>query len=252
MSSNQTPVQNPIPASGGPQRWSPRRLWPLLAILAGIVLFFALGLNRYVSWSTFQARRGEITAFVGDHFVTALLGYMALYIVVVTLSIPVTIWVTMAGGLLFGAPVAIPLVAIAATTGATLVFFATRTSLGGLLEERAGPWYARLERGFQRDQWSYMLFLRLMPAVPFTGVNLAAGFLGVSPTCFITVTALGVLPSTAIFALTGAGIGSALDAGTFSLKAALKPELVAALGGLAVLATLPAIYRAVKRRREQA
>jgi uncharacterized membrane protein YdjX (TVP38/TMEM64 family) len=235
----------------GASHWSPRRLWPLLAIALGIVLFFAFGLDDYVRWSTFQARRQEIQAFVDAHVVAALLGFIAVYIAVVTLSIPVTIWMTMAGGLLFGAPTAVPAVVFAATTGATLIFLATRTSLGGLLEEKAGPWFTRLEHGFQRDQWSYMLFLRLMPVVPFTAINLAAGFLGVSPTCFVVVTALGVIPTTTIFALTGSSIGAALDAGTFTLQSALSPQLIAALGGLAAVAMLPALYRTLRRRRER-
>src|SRR5262249_37980681 len=44
---------------------------------------------------------------------------------------------------------------------------------------RAGPRAHQLARGFREDAFSYLLFLRLVPAVPFFLVNLAPA----SPVC---------------------------------------------------------------------
>lgn len=238
------------PVEESRRRWSPRRLWPFGLLVLGVVLFFALGLDEKVSWAAFQERRQDLRAYVEAHFATALVGFVLAYVVVTAFSIPISVWMTLAGGVLFGAAAAIPAVVFGATTGATLVFLATRTSLGPLLRERAGPWFARLEQGFRRDQWSYMFFLRLMPVFPFFAVNLAAGFLGVTPTCFVVATALGIVPGASVYALAGAGIGTALEAESFTPESIVSPQLAAALAGLAVLALMPPVYRAVQRRRK--
>ena len=234
--------------TGRPPGWSPRRLWPLLLIAAALVAFFALGLDRYFSLAAFRAHQSEWRGFIEDHYVAAILVYVAVYTAVVALSIPVALLLTLIGGWLFGAAVALPMVVIGATLGATLIFLAARSALGSLLEAKAGPWFVRLEEGFRRDQWSYMFFLRLTPLVPFFIVNVAPAFLGVDLLCFVVATFFGIIPITFIFVLTGAGIGDALSAGSFSLGAILTPKVCVALTGLGIIAILPAIVRRLRKR----
>ena len=52
---------------------------------------------------------------------------------------------------------------VAATAGACLIFLVARTSLGDLLQRRAGGRLARLGDGFRENAFSYLLFLRLAP-----------------------------------------------------------------------------------------
>ena len=226
-----------------PRAWSPWRLWPLLLLALALALFFAFGLGRYLSFAALKEHQAEWRAFVQDHAIAAMLVYTAVYAVVVALSIPVAVLLTLIGGFLFGATAALPMVVFAATLGATLIFLAARSSLGGLLEAKAGPWFARLERGFRRDQWSYMFFLRLTPLVPFFIVNVVPAFLGVDLLCFVVATFFGIMPLTFIFTLAGASIGDVLDAGAFSIEGILTPKLIFALTGLGVAAILPAILR---------
>ena len=228
--------------------WSPWRLWPLLLIALALVLFFAFGLQRYLSLAALRENQAEWRGFIQAHFIAAILTFIAVYTAVVAFSIPVAIFVTLIGGFLFGAAVAFPMVVISATIGSTLLFLAARSALGTLLEAKAGPWFARLEQGFRRDQWSYMFFLRLTPFVPFFVVNLVPAFLGVDLLCFVVATFFGIMPVTLIYALAGAGIGDALEAGTFSAQSILTPKLILALTGLGVLAILPAILRRFRKQ----
>jgi uncharacterized membrane protein YdjX (TVP38/TMEM64 family) len=228
--------------------WSPWRLWPLLLIVLALILFFAFGLQRYLSLAALRENQAEWRGFIQAHFVAAILTFIAVYTAVVAFSIPVAIFVTLIGGFLFGAAVALPMVVISATIGSTLLFLAARSALGTLLEAKAGPWFARLEQGFRRDQWSYMFFLRLTPFVPFFVVNLVPAFLGVDLLCFVVATFFGIMPVTLIYALAGAGIGDALEAGTFSAQSILTPKLILALTGLGILAILPAILRRFRKQ----
>ncbi|MGZ8367843.1 MAG: TVP38/TMEM64 family protein [Rhodoplanes sp.] len=227
------------------------------------VLVFATGLHRELSLATLIRHRAAINAFVAERPLAAFLGFVALYIGVVALSVPGAALLTVSGGLLFG-PLAGGLGAfIGATTGASLIFFIGRSALGGWLVKRAGPFAEKLADGFRRGAFSYLLFLRLVPLFPFWLVNIAPALFGVRFAVFVGATALGIIPLTFAFALFGAGLDSAIAAQAsayqaclaaghepcridFDLRLALTPELIAALAAVGVVALVPL---AVKRWR---
>ncbi|MGZ8389387.1 MAG: TVP38/TMEM64 family protein [Rhodoplanes sp.] len=227
------------------------------------VLVFATGLHRELSLATLIRHRAAINAFVAERPLAAFLGFVALYVGVVALSVPGAALLTVSGGLLFG-PLAGGLGAfIGATTGASLIFFIGRSALGGWLVKRAGPFAEKLADGFRRGAFSYLLFLRLVPLFPFWLVNIAPALFGVRFAVFVGATALGIIPLTFAFALFGAGLDSAIAAQAsayqaclaaghepcridFDLRLALTPELIAALAAVGVVALVPL---AVKRWR---
>jgi len=234
-------------AYGTPQGrgWGRIRQWlPLLAILAGLVLFFAFGLQRYLSFDSLRTHRAWLLQQVGQHRLLVLSAYIAIYILAVALSLPGGLVLTLAGGYLFGQWLGTVATVLAATTGATLLFLAARSAVGGLLRARAAPWLDRLKQGFRANAFSYLLFLRLVPAFPFFVVNLVPAFLGVSLRVFIVATLIGIIPGTFVFATVGAGLGDLLDqAKEPSLASILTPQILTALIGLALLALLPVAYR---------
>jgi uncharacterized membrane protein YdjX (TVP38/TMEM64 family) len=217
-----------------------KRAWPLLAIAAGLALVFSLGLHRYLSFAVLRDNRADLVAWVAAMGPLAVLAFIAAYIVVVTLSLPGGAVMTIAGGFLFGAVWGSLWVVIGATIGASLLFLAARTSLGEPLRARAGPALARMAEGFRANAFSYLLFLRLVPAFPFFLVNLAPAFLGVPLGTYVLATFLGIVPATFVFASVGAGLGSVFDAGgDFTPVGILTPQVLLALGGLALLSLLP-------------
>lgn len=227
------------------------------------MLVFATGLHRELSLATLIRHRAAINAFVAERPLAAFLGFVALYVGVVALSVPGAALLTVSGGLLFG-PLAGGLGAfIGATTGASLIFLIGRSALGGWLVKRAGPFAEKLADGFRRGAFSYLLFLRLVPLFPFWLVNIAPALFGVRFAVFVGATALGIIPLTFAFALFGAGLDSAIAAQAsayqaclaaghepcridFDLRLALTPELIAALAAVGVVALVPL---AVKRWR---
>ena len=57
-------------------------------------------------------------------------------------------------------------------------------------------------------------------------------------------TFFGILPGTAVFALSGAGLGSVLDSGgPLELRSILTPQVLGALGGLAALSLAAILLR---------
>jgi uncharacterized membrane protein YdjX (TVP38/TMEM64 family) len=226
-----------------------RRLLPAAVLVAAIAAAFALGLADYLSFETLRDNRAHLLAWVASYGIVAGLAYIAAYIVVVALSLPGAIFVSLAGGFMFGAALATVYTVVGATVGATVIFLVARSAVGDLFYEKAGSGLRRMEDGFRDNALSYLLFLRLIPLFPFWLVNLVPAFLGVSLRVYLIGTFFGIIPGTFVYCLAGAGLGSVFEAGeTFSVASVLTPKMIAALVGLAVLALLPVVYKRLRGR----
>jgi uncharacterized membrane protein YdjX (TVP38/TMEM64 family) len=243
----------------------PRRLVLLaVVVVIGAVAYYAVG-HGEISLASLIRHRATINDFVTAHQMAAVLAYIGLYIVVVAFSVPGATFLTVTGGFLFGLAAGASAAVIGATVGATLIFLAARTALGEPLLKRAGPRATKLAQGFREDAFSYLLFLRLVPAFPFFLVNLVPAFAGVRLIPFVTATALGIIPGAVVFAFAGTGLDSVIAAQeaayrdclaagrtdcrlAFDAKDVLTPELLGALVALGLLALLPAVVRRLRRR----
>lgn len=227
-----------------------KRLAPLLLLAAFIAAAFALRLDRYLTLDALRDNRAALTALVESHAIVAAIGFLLAYAGVVALSLPGATIMTLAGGFLFGVPLGATLTVVGATLGATLLFIIARSALGDVLRARAGPFLARMAEGFRKDAFSYLLFLRLVPAFPFWAVNLAPALLGMRLAPYVAATALGIVPGTTVYTAFGASLGQVFDAGgEVRLKDVFSPTLIAALVGLGVLSLLPIALRRFREAR---
>jgi uncharacterized membrane protein YdjX (TVP38/TMEM64 family) len=136
-----------------------------------------------------------------------------------------------ASGLLFGTVLGTPIAIVSATLGAVLAFALARWIAHDAVE-RLGPSHPRLaalrawvgRRGF----WS-ILYARILPGVPYSLVNYAAGLSPVTLRAFATATAIGCAPRA--FAYTALG-GSIDDLGSPEAIAAFAMLIILALVGL--------------------
>jgi uncharacterized membrane protein YdjX (TVP38/TMEM64 family) len=221
-----------------------KRYLPLAALLVVVVLAYASDLGYYLTFDHLRAHYRIIVDFVAANPVGAAAIYLMLYTLAVAASVPGAVFMTIIGGFLFGAWIGTTLTVIAATLGATLLFLAARTAFGDFLRTRTASFLGRMEAGFRRNAFSYLLVLRLVPLFPFFIVNLVPAFLGVGLGTYVGATLLGIIPGTLVYTLAGCGLGSILETGgEFSLKSVLTPEMIAALCGLALLALVPVVYK---------
>ena len=227
-----------------------RRRWlPLAALMIVALAVYALGLHRELSLAGLQHRRGTLQALVAVHPLLAPLAFVAVYAIATALSLPGALILTLAGGFLFGTWLGGLLSVVGATSGAVALFLIARSSLGVALRDRTGPWLQRLEAGFQRNAFSYLLVLRLVPLFPFWMVNLVPAFLGVPLSTFALATFLGIIPGGLVYAGVGSGLGAVLDRGEQpNLGLILEPHVLLPLLGLAGLALVPVIYRRWQQR----
>ena len=105
------------------------------------------------------------------------------------------------------------LAVVGSTAGAIALFLAARHHLAEPWPPAAADFFDRIRPGLQRDGFSYLLALRLVPAFPFWLVNLAAALCGMRLLPYAAATLLGIIPATFVFASIGAGVGDVLAAG---------------------------------------
>lgn len=243
-----------------------RRFLPLAIALIGLALVLTLGWQRMLSLDNIVRHHHLIDEFVAGHLLAAIAVFMAVYIAVASLSVPTCSILTIAGGMVFGFLIGGAASVVSATAGAIVVFFIAKTAFGEHLVRRAGPAAEKLAGGFRADAFSYLLFLRLVPVVPFWLVNLAAALFNVRLATFAAATAIGIVPATFAFAFAGSSLRSVIAAEEqayqacvaagsadcrlrFDVAAALTPQTIGALVVLAALALVPILVRHLRARR---
>lgn len=225
------------------------RYLPMALIAAGFTAFFAFGVDDYLTFEAVSGHHADIRAWAEDNQLLAVAAFMALYAVVVALSIPGGATMTLMAGLVFGTVATTVYVVISATIGAVAVFLAARTAFGDALLAKAGTAIRRMEDGFNENALSYLLFLRLVPVFPFWLVNLAPAFLGVPLRTYVIGTFFGIIPGTFVFASVGSGMGRVIEEGGVpDLSIIFEPRILTPIIGLALLSLLPVVLKKVWRR----
>ncbi|MFO1396886.1 MAG: VTT domain-containing protein [Burkholderiales bacterium] len=214
------------------------RLVILLAFAGAIGAFFALGGHRYLTLDTIKRHRDLLLAFTEAHYVQALAIAFVTYTAAVAFSIPGAVLLSLVVGFVFGRWAGTLLVLFAATLGAALLFLAARYVFADAARRRLGPAGRRINEGFTRNAWSYLLFLRLVPAFPFFLVNIAVAFSSVPLSTFVAATFVGIIPGTFVFVNLGETL-SRID----SLQGLLSLPALGAFALLGVLALVPVAVR---------
>jgi uncharacterized membrane protein YdjX (TVP38/TMEM64 family) len=218
----------------------------LLALFAGVVVtFFALGGERYLTLESIKANRDALLGFTERHYAAALVIAFLVYAGAVAFSLPGGLALSVATGFVFGRWVGTVLVVLAATVGATLVFLAARYIFADAARRRLGAWGEKINAGFTQNAFSYLLFLRLVPAFPFFLVNLASAFTSIPLRTYVLATFVGIIPGTFVFVNLGQTLGR-LE----SLRGVVSAETLGALALLGVFALVPVAIRAFRARRD--
>jgi uncharacterized membrane protein YdjX (TVP38/TMEM64 family) len=236
-------------SSAAPRRGWLRRL-PILVILAAAAIG-AFALRDTASFETLARHREALLAFRDAYYLLAVLGFMAAYVAIVALSLPGGTVATLTGGFLFGLFPGVLYVVLAAGSGAVLVFLAARAGFGEGLARRlegTGGKAARLQSALRENEWSMLFLMRLVPLVPFFIANLIPALVGTSLWRFAVSTYLGIIPGALVFTSVGSGLGEVFSSGEApDLGIIFTPPVLLPLLGLAALACLPILLRAVRK-----
>lgn len=243
--------RSPHPAGGAKSIW---RYAPVVLVIAGLVLGYALGLQNYLSLTFLAEQREALRAYVNANFLWSALLFLVVYILAVAFSFPAASVLTIFGGFLFGWLIGGALVAVGATIGASILFLATRSAFGGFLRHRVDGVVKKMADGFRENAFGYLFVIRLAPVFPFFVVNIAAALFDISLGRFFTATLFGILPGTFAYAYLGQGVDSVLVAAQASGREAqisdlVTPEITLAFFALAFVALIPTVVKQIRKRR---
>ncbi|MEP3046659.1 MAG: TVP38/TMEM64 family protein [Roseibium sp.] len=238
-----------------------KKWFPALVLVVLMAAAFSQGLHNHLTLSNLIMERQQLAGFVDQNFGLAILTYLIVYTVAVSLSFPGAALLTVAGGFLFGWIVGGIATVMGATLGATILFLIARSSFGEVLTKRAGPFLSKLAEGFHKDAFHYLLFLRLTPIFPFWLVNIAPAIFQMHLPSYVVATFVGIIPGTFAFAFIGSGLDSVIEAqeaanpgcataGTCAVEisALVTPQLIAAFFALGLASLIPVVLKRIKSR----
>jgi len=218
------------------------RLWPVYVILIGLGLALSQGWHEYLTLDSLSANAVSLDAMVRENFLIVFALYILVYAAATTFMVPGSA-LTIAGGFLFGLVLGTPATVIGATIGASILFFASKTSIGAVLRDVAGPFIEKMRAGFAENPVSYMFALRLIPIFPFAAVNIAPGLLGAKYRDYLLTTFFGIIPGTLAYTWIGAAVkGTLLEGGTPDIGS-LAANFVPAFLALGLVSLLPVAYK---------
>jgi len=168
-------------------------------VLATVVLI--TGLLALASWVPLPApvQMRDWAESLGPWFPWA---FLAAHIVITVAPFPRTAF-TLAAGLLFGPVLGIAIAVLASTVSALLALQLVRMAgwqLNRLVRHRA---IHTVDERLRERGWVAILSLRLIPAVPFSALNYAAGASAVRVLPYALATLAGLLPGTATVVILG-------------------------------------------------
>jgi len=226
------------------------RWLPLVFIAIGIFAFFHFKLYQYLNFQSIRAHRHLYLSWTNQHYLSAVTGFILLYCLIIAISIPGAIFLTFAGGFLFGTVWGTVFVVIGETLGCTVTFLAVKISLGEWIARKASKWVLKMEAEFEKNAFNYIITLRLIPILPFWLVNIAAALLKVSTGTFISSTFLGIIPLTVIYVSLGHSLSIIFEHDTApNLQIFLSPHIYIPLIALSFFAMFPVAYQYYKKRK---
>ena len=164
--------------------------------------------------------------------------FVCVYAIVSSLGLPATPF-TLAGGALFGPWIGALVNWTGATLGATGAYFLARALGRDAIRRLLGSRVGALDALAGNHAFGTLVRLRLLPILPFNGINFGAGLAGVRPLPYIAATALGIIPGTMVYTY----FADALLAGVDGAREAALVRVAVAGGLLVLLSFIPTVAR---------
>jgi len=171
-----------------------------------------------------------------------IIAFCALYTFLQAFSIPGSFVMNLAGGVLLGSAVGVPLIALLTTFGSLACYLMSWTFGGPLLRrfgmiEKLEKFARRIKRAEREGTlFFYMMTVRAFPMSPHWFLNLASPWVGISPIVFAPTILIGKMPY--VWAIVTAGeLVSSLTPG----QAIIGWQDQLKLAGLALLLGAPAL-----------
>lgn len=225
-----------------------KSFWWLLVLFALVVAKFALGklivfswMSRFISLEQIQTHSIAFKAFVGEHYIAAVLLYIAIYACTIAVGIPGVAPLSLLGGYLFGVLLGTVYGAFGATVGSLLAFVIVRYLLKNWVMRRYGRQIVGFNEQMRKYGANYLLMVHYASVIPFFFINTLAAISDVGWWTFIWTTVAGFIPLAVIYSFAGRELGTIESVGDI-----LSAPIIAVFVLLIVLAFLPIVIKHFK------
>lgn len=175
------------------------------ALLVGIALFVT---RDHLTLENTQAMLGELNAFYDRNPALFVGAYMVVYALMVLFYLPGPFFLNLIAGAVLGVYMGITVAVASVTVGSLLAFLASRYLLYDWVKKQFPKQARNVNKAVQRSGATYVLMLRLAPALPVGLTNLLAGITAVRLPIFVITTVIGVVPWIAFYVVTGQRLAS--------------------------------------------
>lgn len=230
----------PVPPIRPPRNLNRLRVLAIAVVLGALALFYFTGMHEYLSWESIRERRDSWRQVVDINRPAAVIVFLFVSTILMSLSLPVGSVLSIVAGALFDLWLGVGVIAISSNIAAVISFMASRHLFRDFVRHWFGRWLAMVDRGVERDGVRYLLMLRLSPVVPFFAVNPILGLTKMTPGTFFLVSAIGMLPSCFLYVMVGTQVMRIKDPSDI-----VSTELVVLL---TLLAVSPLVFGWIMRR----
>jgi uncharacterized membrane protein YdjX (TVP38/TMEM64 family) len=204
----------PTPSSGS--------IWVRFALLL-VLLAVGLAVTAVVGVPTID----DVRAAVYRLGAAGVVGFVVVYALYTLVFLPKGV-LSAAGGLLYGLAVGVALVWVGAMLGAVLAFWLGRVLGRDAVARLTGGHVDGFDQLVARHGILAVLFVRMVPVIPFTAVNYGAGLTALTMRSYLLGTAVGMLPGTVAYVALGA---YGTDPGSWEFASAVGAFLLLSIAG---------------------
>ncbi len=193
----------------------------VIVVIGLIAAFQIFNLGDYFSLSYIKESQENFQALYSENRGAVIAGYMLVYIIATSLSLPGAAVLTLGAGALFGLFVGTVVVSFASTIGATLACLVSRFILRDWIQSKFGDKLKTINEGVEKEGALYLFTVRLIPIFPFWLINMVMGLTKMPLKTFYWVSQAGMLAGTMVFVNAGKELAK-ID----SLSGILSPGLI--------------------------
>ncbi|MCH2548652.1 MAG: VTT domain-containing protein [Alphaproteobacteria bacterium] len=221
-------------------------------IIVSLAVFFIAGFDGYDLINELKLKRELVGLFVERHRYFAIIFSCFFYALICALSLPVSVFLSVASGFIFGWFTGGLISVFGGVLGATGIFLIARVVLKDLIKlglmTRVESALNKVEDRLGHSSLRYLLMMRLIPIVPFWLVNLASAFFDIPIKVYISATLIGIIPGAFIYSSLGEGLANSLETSNpINLTIIYEPRILLPLIGCSLLLLLPVLYRKYKK-----
>ena len=198
-----------------------RLILAALTVIMAITLFFTVDIATVIG----------LLQEVQQHspFVTGLI-FVAIFVVSTVLGLPTAALLTIASGMLFGFVKGVLLTSLGAGISMISSFLFARYLFHSFIQHRFASSIVMINEGIEKEGILYLFFLRMVPGVPFSIMNMGFGLTHMPLLPYWIVSQIAMIPITLL--LVNAGIGVA---DITSIQGVLTLRTIVSLAGIALI-----------------